>query len=123
MASCHGCSDWSNAVTWEEKYAAWAGSSAERAAATAEATAGMVFGSYHKCGFGVELGNASRCCTTMTVRRLFGEADSILLMKLSYPAPFCTTRAAPPISRATVGLDSKVWGSVLGLSSIDFAET
>ncbi len=47
------------------------------------ATAGIVFGSYHRCGFGVLSGRPSRCWTTITLRLEFGDADSILFIQLS----------------------------------------
>ena len=44
------------------------------------ATAGMVVGEYHRCGFGVLSGSPSRCCTSITLRSGFGDAASILFM-------------------------------------------
>ena len=83
MALNHGGSEASNLVTLARKYDAWAGSRAERSAAIAWATAGIVFGSYHRCGFGVLSGRPNRCCTMITWRAEFGDADSILAMKSS----------------------------------------
>ena len=54
------------------------------------ATAGMVFGSYHRCGLGVLSGRPSTCWATITLRLGSGEADSSLLIHESYPTPFCT---------------------------------
>ena len=56
---------------------------AERSAATAFATAGIVDGLYHRCGLGVLSGSPSRCCTSMTLRLPFGAAASILFMYVS----------------------------------------
>src|SRR5271165_4387626 len=97
------------------KYAAWAGDRAARSAATAFATAGMVPGWYHRCGFGVLSGKPSRFCTTTTLRDELGAAFSIVFMNPSYPTPFCTTSWAALTSRATDALASKVCGSVFGL--------
>ena len=83
MASSHGVSEASNFFRLAWKYALCAGCRADRSAAMALATAGIVFGSYHRCGFGVLSGRPSRCCTTITLRFGFGDADSILFMKLS----------------------------------------
>ena len=83
MALNHGWSDASKDLSRAWKYAAWLGSSAERSAAMALATAGIVFGQYHRCGFGVLSGSPSTCCATMTFRCALGEADSILSMKVS----------------------------------------
>ena len=47
------------------------------------ATAGMVVGLYHRCGFGVVSGSPRRFWTLMTLRSGSGEADSILVMKSS----------------------------------------
>ena len=47
------------------------------------AAAGMVFGSYHRCGLGVLSGRPSRFCTTITLRLGLGDADSILFMNVS----------------------------------------
>ena len=47
------------------------------------AAAGMVFGSYHRWGFGVLSGRPSRCWTSITLRVELGEADSILSMNVS----------------------------------------
>ena len=47
------------------------------------ATAGMVPGLYHRCGFGVLSGRPSRSCTTMTLRAAFGAAFSIVFMNVS----------------------------------------
>ena len=44
------------------------------------ATAGMVPGEYHRCGFGVESGSRSRCCTLTTLRSELGEPFSMLSM-------------------------------------------
>src|SRR5580704_921388 len=83
------------------------------------ATLGMVVGAYHRCGLGVLSGRPSRCCTTITLRAPLGEADSILFMNVSYPTPFWTISSAALTSCATLGLASKVCGSVLGLSRTD----
>src|SRR5579875_1856300 len=64
---------------------------AARADAIASATAGMVPGLYHRCGFGVPSGSPSRCCTT------------------SWAALTCL---------ATDALASKACGSVFGLLMI-----
>ena len=47
------------------------------------ATAGMVFGLYHRCGLGVLSGSPSTFWTTITLRSGFGDADSILFMNVS----------------------------------------
>ena len=47
---------------------------AARSAAIALATAGMVDGSYHRCGFGVLSGRPSTFCTLMTLRLESGTA-------------------------------------------------
>ena len=65
------------------KYALWAGWRADRSAAIALATAGIVAGSYHRCGFGVLSGRPSTCWTVITLRPGFGDADSILFIQLS----------------------------------------
>src|SRR5580693_6782767 len=88
---------------------------AARSAAIAFATAGMVLGLYHRCGFGVAVGRPSRFCTTMTLRDELGAAFSRVFMNVSYPTPFWTTSWAPLTSRATDALASKVCGSVFGL--------
>ena len=44
------------------------------------ATAGIVAGEYHRCGFGVQSGRPSRCCTSITLRAELGAAASILFM-------------------------------------------
>ena len=44
------------------------------------ATAGMVDGEYHRCGFGVLSGRPSRCWTSITLRSGFADAASILFM-------------------------------------------
>ena len=71
------------AVALALKYEAWAGWMAARSAAIALATAGIVLGLYHRCGFGVSVGRPSRSCTTMTLRELFGAAFSIVFMNVS----------------------------------------
>jgi hypothetical protein len=47
------------------------------------ATAGIVAGAYHRCGFGVLSGRCRSVCTSMTLRFGFGEAASILFMNVS----------------------------------------
>ncbi len=47
------------------------------------ATAGIVFGLYHRCGLGVLLGSPRTFWATMTLRLGFGEADSMSFMKPS----------------------------------------
>ena len=42
------------------------------------ATVGIVFGSNHRCGFGVLSGSPSKCWTLMTFLFAFGAADMIL---------------------------------------------
>ena len=49
----------------------------------APATAGMVPGSYQRCGFGVLSGSPSIFWTSMTFRLELGEAASIEFMKVS----------------------------------------
>jgi hypothetical protein len=56
---------------------------AARSAAIAVATAGIVSGLYHRCGFGVLPGRPSRSWTTMTLRAGFGAAFSIVVMNVS----------------------------------------
>ena len=80
IAVSQGCSDASNFARLARKYAACDGRSLDRSAAIAFATAGIVAGEYHRCGFGVLSGSPSRCWTTMTLRTLFGAAPSILSM-------------------------------------------
>ena len=48
MALSHGSSDVSKAWSLASKYALWLGSSSERSAAMTLATAGIVFGLYHR---------------------------------------------------------------------------
>nr|WP_307316618.1 hypothetical protein [Microbacterium sp. SORGH_AS_0421] len=85
------------------------------------ATAGIVFGSYQRCGLSVLSGRPSTSCATITERLLSGEAFSRSDMKSSYPRPFCTMSCAPAISFATLALASNVCGSVLG--SLRIADT
>src|SRR5215472_4613294 len=87
------------------------------------ATAGIVCGSYHRCGLGVLSGRCSTCWTMITLRPELGDADSILFIHESYPTPFCTISWAPLTSAATCGLASNVCGSVFGLSRIDVTRT
>src|SRR5580693_7837141 len=87
------------------------------------ATAGIVVGLYHRCGFDVSVARPSTSWTTMTLRFALGAAASMLFMKLSYPTPFCTMSWALATSSATLALASKVWGSVLGLFKIDETDT
>ena len=47
------------------------------------ATAGIVFGSYQRCGFGVSSGSPRTCWATITLRAALGEADSIWFMNVS----------------------------------------
>ena len=47
------------------------------------ATAGIVFGSYHRCGLGVLSGRPSTFWTMITLRLGSGDADSILFMNVS----------------------------------------
>ena len=72
-----------NAVALALKYAACDGWMADRSAAIASATFGIVAGSYHRCGLGVESGSPSSRCTSMTVRPPLGAADSIVFMNAS----------------------------------------
>ena len=72
-----------NAAALALKYAACDGWMAASSAAIASATLGIVAGSYHRCGLGVESGSSSSCCTSMTVRPLLGVADSIVFMNPS----------------------------------------
>jgi len=65
------------------KNEACAGCSAARSAATAFATAGIVPGLYHRCGFGVLSGRPSRSCTVTTLRDELGAAFSIVFMNVS----------------------------------------
>jgi hypothetical protein len=51
--------------------------------ARALATAGIVFGSYHRCGFAVLSGRPNRCCTSTTLRDEFGDAEASVFMKVS----------------------------------------
>src|ERR1017187_3341994 len=118
MASSQGVSDVWNVRRFASKYAECEGWSAERFLAMAVATFGIVVGSYQRWGFGVLPGSPSRPCTTITRRLELGEADSIRFMKPSYPRPFCTMSWAALTSSATLGLDSNVCGSVLGLLRI-----
>ena len=83
MAFSQGFSDASKAWSLASKYALWLGSSSERSAAMTLATAGMVLGLYHRCGFGVLSGSPRTCWATMTLRLEFGEADSMSFMKVS----------------------------------------
>ena len=54
-----------------------------RSAAMALATAGIVDGLYHRCGFGVLSGRPSSRCTSMTLRLESGTASSIVVMNVS----------------------------------------
>ena len=83
MALNHGCSEATNLLSFAWKVEAWAGSSADRSDANALATAGMVFGLYHRCGFAVLLGRPSRPCTLITLRAEFGDAEASVFMKVS----------------------------------------
>ena len=47
------------------------------------ATAGIVFGSYHRCGLGVLSGSPSTFWAMITLRPASGDADSILFMNVS----------------------------------------
>ena len=60
-----------------------AGSNFERSDASATATAGIVLGLYHRCGFAVLSGNPKRCCTLITLRAEFGDADASVPMNVS----------------------------------------
>jgi hypothetical protein len=55
----------------------------DRSAVIALATAGIVSGSYQRCGFGVLSGSPSVFWTSMTFRPGFGDAASMVLMKVS----------------------------------------
>src|ERR1700722_3103676 len=83
MALTHGCSEATNLALLALKVDAWAGSSAERSDANAWATAGIVFGSYHRCGLAVLSGSLSRCCTLIILRAEFGDAEARESMKVS----------------------------------------
>ena len=83
MALSHASSEAMNAAALALKYEAWAGWRAARSPAIASATAGIVLGLYHRCGFGVPVGRPSRFCTTMTLRAEFGAAFSIVFMNVS----------------------------------------
>src|ERR1035437_877592 len=115
MACVHGANELSKAVTSAVKYAACEGASAARSLPIAFATAGMVGGLYQRCGLSMPAGSPSRLWTSITRRVELGVAASMVSMKPSYPAPFCTTSWAVPTVWATCGLASKVCGSVLGL--------
>ncbi len=78
MAAVQGSSEASNVLRLAAKAAACDGCSSDRASAIAFATAGMVFGSYQRCGFGVLSGSPSRCWTLITLRFGRGAADMIL---------------------------------------------
>ena len=47
------------------------------------ATAGIVPGLYHRCGFGVLSGRPSSCCTLITLRPGAGAAFSIVVAQAS----------------------------------------
>jgi hypothetical protein len=47
------------------------------------ATAGIVTGLYHRCGFGVLLGRPSSVWTSITFRLELGAADSMVFMNVS----------------------------------------
>ena len=83
MACNHGVSDASNVFRRAMKYDRWLGRSSERSAAITLATAGIVLGSYQRCGFGVLLGNPRTCWATMTLRWGSGEAASTSFMNVS----------------------------------------
>ena len=68
MALNQGLSDASKDCSLAWKYALWLGSSSERSAAMTLATAGIVFGLYHRCGLGVLSGSPRTCWATMTLR-------------------------------------------------------
>jgi len=65
------------------KYAACFGWMAARSAAMALATADIVPGRYHRCGFGVLSRRPSRSWATMTLRELLGTASSMVFMNVS----------------------------------------
>ena len=83
MALNHGWSEATNLVSLAWKVDAWAGSSLDRSVASALATAGIVLGLYHRCGFAVLSGRPSKCCTLITLRAEFGDAEASVLMKVS----------------------------------------
>ena len=84
IACSHGCERRVEGVQVRLEVRARAlGRSAARSAAIALATAGIVFGLYQRCGFGVLSGRPSSVWTTMTLRVEFGDADSILFMNVS----------------------------------------
>ncbi len=59
IALPHAASELTKALALALKYEAWPGEREARSAATAFATAGMVTGLYHRCGFGVSVGKPS----------------------------------------------------------------
>ena len=83
----------------------------------------MVVGLYQRWGLGVVSGRPSSFWTSITLRAALGDAVSMVFMKVSYPTPFWTTSWAALTSWATLGLASKVWGSVLGLLMIAETDT
>ena len=83
IALVHALSERAKAAARALKYAAWAGWIAVRSVAIASATADMVPGRYHRCGFGVLSGSPSRSWTTMSLRELLGTAPSIVFMNVS----------------------------------------
>ena len=83
MALFHAVREAVKAAALALKYEACAGWMAARSAAIALATAGIVPGLYHRCGFGVPVGRPSRSWTTMTLRAEFGAAFSIVCMNVS----------------------------------------
>jgi hypothetical protein len=69
--------------------------------------AGIVFGSYQRWGFGVLVGQSPQLLDIDGPPASgLGDADSILVMKSSYPAPFSITSWAEATSPATPGLTS-----------------
>ena len=79
----HAVSEAMKAAALALKYVACAGWTAARSAAIALATAGIVLGWYHRCGFGVSAGRPSRFCATITLRAGFGAALSMVSAQLS----------------------------------------
>ena len=84
----------------------------------------MVFGSYQRCGLGVEPGSPSSFCTSITLRELLGAADSILVHEVVVAQAVLNDqlRAADRLGRRW-GLASNVCGSLFGLLMIALTVT
>ena len=85
----------------------------------ARATAGIVVGLYQRCGFGVSSGSPSSVCTSITRREASrrGRLD-LVHVRVVADAVLDDQLARALTLLATLGLASKVCGSVFGLLMI-----